>query len=171
MAGALSVLALAACQRAREDPEAYAARNAVIRFNQRLVEAYRASRAELMSDVADADEVSRAAATISGLLSQGLYMEARQTSFQVERTSIARGEQRPVSAEMEVLETWEYEHRALGARDVPSPKKKVTYKLAYQLRKTDAGGWIVAEVIDREHPRPPRATTSGPGFGAHGSGH
>ncbi len=143
----------------------------MIQFNQRLVEAHRASRADVMSDVADADEVSRAAATISGLLSQGFYMEARQISFQVERTSIARAKERPVSAEMEVLETWEYEHRPLGARDVPVSKKKVTYKLAYQLRKTDAGGWIVAEVIDREHPRPPGPATSGPGFGAHGSGH
>ncbi len=147
----MAFLALA-CQRGREDPEEFAARTAVTRYNRTLVEAYRASRADLLTGVASDAEVSRAAAIISGLLKDGRYMEARQTSFDVERTAVARADDGALFGRVDATEAWEYEHRPLDARaGSGAPRKQTTYKLAYLLEKTKAGGWIVAEVIDREH--------------------
>ncbi len=154
LAGFIAALMLVACQRRREGVEEYAARNAVVRYNQRLVEAFRASRADLMSDVAEPGEVSRSAAIISGLLSKGLCMEARQTSFEVERTSLPRGNDASSFAELYAVESWEYEHRLYdpSCSRPGETKKQASYKLAYRLRKTGTGAWIVADVIDRENP-------------------
>ncbi len=78
---ALLSTAGAGCQRPRESPEAYAARVVVQRYNQLLPEAFRASRGDLLAEVAGPAEVSRVSSVIAGLSSQGKYMEARQLEF------------------------------------------------------------------------------------------
>ncbi len=148
---ALLALGLAACPRGREDAEAYAARNAVVRYNQALVEAYRASRADLLTQAASPAEISRVAAIISGLASRGEFMEARQTSFQVTRTEVTAGDTGPVSARVDATETWTYEHRALSRRDAPVAPKTVDYHLTYLLEPSESG-WRVGKVLDQEHP-------------------
>lgn len=149
---ALLAVLLTACPRAREDAEAYAARNAVIRYNQALVEAFGASRADLLTAVATEEEISRVAAVISGLARQDQYMVARQTSFEVRSTDLE-----PVpdaglaAARVSATETWSYEHRPLARREVPVPPRTVTYRLTYLLRR-QGSGWLVGQVLDQEHP-------------------
>lgn len=148
----LLALALAACPRPKEDAEVYAAKNAVVRYNQGLVEAYRASRADLLAQVATESEVSRVAAVIAGLASRGQYMEARQTAYEVKRTELLRAPDGGVGgARVRAEETWTYEHRALAARDAPSEVKTASYRLSYLLERREQG-WVVGQVLDQDHP-------------------
>lgn len=151
-AAALALLALAACPRPREDAEVYAAKNAVVRYNQALVESYRAGRAELLVGVASEGEVSRVAALISGLATRGQYMEARQTAYAVTRAEVRPGgDGGRGGAVVDAEERWVYEHRSLGARDAPVPQKTLGYRLSYLLERR-GDGWVVAQVLDQDHP-------------------
>jgi hypothetical protein len=148
-----AVLALCACPRPKEDAEAYAARNAVIRYNQALVEAFRASRADLLSSVATEDEISRVAAIIAGLARNEQFMVARQTSFEVTRTTLEPpAEGGAATAQVSATEAWSYQHRALSSRDAPTPPKTASYRLTYLLRRGEAG-WLVGRILDEDHPR------------------
>jgi len=128
----------------------YAAKNAVVRYNQGLVEAFRASRADLLTQVATENEVSRVSALIAGLATRGQYMEARQTAFEVKHTEVLRAPDGGVAgAKVDADETWAYEHRALAARDAPSEVKTASYRLSYLLERKEQG-WLVGQVLDRE---------------------
>lgn len=147
-AAALLVLALAGCPRRREDPESYAARNAVIRYNQGLVEAFRASRGDLLGGVASSDEISRVVAVISGLATRGQYMVATQVTFDVVEIKVDPTTDGGLStARVEARESWRYEHRSLAAHDAPAPPKALDYHLRYKLKREGAG-WLVDEVED-----------------------
>lgn len=155
---ALLVLALAgtvvACRRAPETVEAYTVRNAVIRYNQALVEAFAASRAELMKGVATDAEITKVASIISGLASQDQYMQARQTSFTVEGSELSATQ----SATLDATEDWVYEHRPFDGGSAPA--KRLRYRLRYHL--TQAGGsWLVDRVEDLQNREPPGPGAAG----------
>lgn len=145
----LLAAALAACQRDHTPPEVHAARTAVVRYNQALVQAYRAGRAEALAGVASPAEVRRVAGIVEGLSGLGKYMEAQQTDFRVLGTTI---NDRPDGVTIvDALETWSYEHRDLAARERPVTPKTATYRLAYNLVRA-GDGFQVHQVIEHELP-------------------
>ena len=151
----LAVAALAlGCPRQKEDAASYAARNAVIRYNQALVEAFRASRADLLTDASTEDEMSRVAAVIAGLTTRSQFMLARQTSFEVARIVVYAEDGGVPRARVEAKESWSYEHRSLTARETPVTPKTITYELTYELVSRPGGGWLVTEVRERAPPGP-----------------
>lgn len=145
---AVALVAVTGCPRQQENAEAYAARNAVVRYNQALVEAFRASRAELLTEVATGDEISRVVSIIAGLATRGQFMVSRQTNFEVIRTTVATDDGGAPTATVEAKETWTYEHRSLEAKNTPVPPKTVSYRLTYLL-EPHGGGWLVGKVKEQ----------------------
>jgi hypothetical protein len=144
---AAALIAAAGCGRAKESPEAYAARVAIERYDAALVEAFRTSRADRLADVASAAEVSRNEGVIAGLARQGLYMEARQTELRIEGTAASPAGGVDVNA----VESWVYEHRSAADRGRAAPQKRVQYRLTYRLEKTPRG-LRVDQVVERDAP-------------------
>ena len=149
LALALALL-LSACAPRRESPEAYAARNAVIRYDQALVEAFRASKSSRLTGVATDDEVARNAAVIAALLRDGKFMEARQIAFEVEKIRLLPDGR----AEVDAAETWSYEHRPLADPARPVAPRTVRYALTYRLKRAGEG-WAVDQVVSRGDGRAP----------------
>lgn len=142
-------LALAACQRERLPPDEHAARTAVVRYNEALVLAYRSGNAAPMRDVALPAEVDRVDSTIRALAAEGRYMEARQVESRVVGVTV---NPRPDGVTLvETVEAWEYEHRALDARDRAAPAKRAKYRLVYDLVRRD-GRFVVHRLVEHELP-------------------
>lgn len=144
-AAALAVLVAAGCQREAEAPDAYAARTAVTRYNQALVEAFRTRDQERLAAVASEAERSRVGAIIAGLLVQGRVMLARQTEERVEKV-VPRG---PDLFEVDTVESWAYEHREATSPEAQAPRKTLTYAMAYEVRRT-GDAWVVQHAETRE---------------------
>lgn len=142
-----SALLGAGCQRHAETPEEHAARTAVVRYNQALVEAFRTRAEEKLVGVASEAERSRVGAIIAGLLSQGKVMMARQSSQKVEKVRRLKDD----LISVETLETWQYEHRAFRDPNAPAEGKTITYRMEYQVRRVSEG-WIVqhAETVEEQ---------------------
>lgn len=155
---AVTALALA-CQRQPESPEAHEVKTAVARYNQVLVQAYRASKAELMQEVAGENEVARVAAVIAGLAAQSKFMEARPPRLEYRRVRVEAAGGPPVAgdelagktAEVGTEEDWTYEHRSLAERDRATEPKKAKYRMTYRLERSPHG-WYVMEAFDEDHP-------------------
>lgn len=150
IAAALAVAFGSACQRHADNPDAQAARAAVARYNQALVEAFRTMEQDRLVHVATEAEVSRVGAVIAGLMAQGKVMQARQVDSRVEEVKVLA----PDLAEVLTRESWSYEHRTLADRDRPAELKRVTYRMSYQVKKKDAA-WLVQHAQVREE-SPPR---------------
>lgn len=135
-------LAAHACGPRTEDPEVHAVRTAVIRYNQRLVEAYRTRRPDLLDGIASPTEIARTSRLITGLVARAQYMEARQDELRFGKVRVSG----PL-ADADTEERWAYEHRALSRPDERAPPKEATYRLKYRLKR-QGGGWIVDEVLE-----------------------
>lgn len=147
---ASAAILLAACQRTSESPQGYAVRVAVQRYNQLLPDAFRASRADLLGEVAGPSEVSRVSSVIAGLTSQGKYMEARQLEFAVVELQV-RGEGKSSTATVRTRERWTYQHRLLG---FPGSQRleqlSASYRMTYTVVRT-GDRWIVDRaLVDQE---------------------
>jgi hypothetical protein len=140
----------AACQRPSESPQAYAVRVAVQRYNQLLPDAFRASRADLLGEVASPSEVARVSSVIAGLTSQGKYMEARQLELIVIELRVD-GEGKAAASTVRTRERWSYRHRFLGAPQSQSEEPlEASYRMTYaMIRKDDH--WVVEKAeVDPE---------------------
>ena len=129
------------CQRPRESPDAYAASVAVQRYNQRLLEAFRASRADLLADVAGPGEVSRVSAIVAGLTAEGRHMEARQIEFtpvSVHADGPGDGGARTVTVRSR--ERWSYEHRGSGGETLK--QGEASYRMIYTVVQ-EQDRWVV----------------------------
>jgi hypothetical protein len=134
--------ALAACGPRRSDPDVHAVRTAVVRYNQRLVEAYRSRQPDLLEGVASATEIARTSRLITGLLARARYMEARQDRLEFQSVRVSGP-----NADADTEERWAYEHRALASPGERVPAKEATYRLKYRLKR-QGEGWIVDEVLE-----------------------
>ncbi|SRR6266567_5318413 len=145
---ALLSTAGAGCQRPRESPEAYAARVVVQRYNQLLPEAFRASRGDLLAEVAGPAEVSRVSSVIAGLSSQGKYMEARQLEFTpVEVRVEGPPDGGTPSATVRSRERWSYQHLFIGVPEGQRVDKLETgYRMTYTLAR-EAERWVVESAM------------------------
>lgn len=128
------LLILPVCRPASEPVDSYLGRVAVTRYNQALVQAYRAQRADLLQDVATAAEISRVGAFIAGLSRDGRFMVATQISFHVDVTATPNERRMTV----DTVEEWSYEHRELATPASPAATKTVTYRLRYELQRNGA---------------------------------
>jgi hypothetical protein len=148
-AAVLALIAPAGCARDRLSADEHAARTAVVRYNESLVQAYRTGNRELMRDVAALEEVERIGNIVASLAAAGRTMEARQTGFRVLGVTI--NEREDGVTLVETLETWTYEHRALADRDRPAPAKEAKYRLAYNLVRA-GGRFVVHRIVEHELP-------------------
>ncbi len=148
-AAVLALIAPAGCARDRLSADEHAARTAVVRYNETLVQAYRTGNRELMRDVAALEEVERIGSVVGSLAAAGRTMEARQTGFQVLGVTINPREDGVTL--VETLETWIYEHRDMADRDRPAPAKEAKYRLAYNLVRA-GGRFVVHRIVEHELP-------------------
>lgn len=138
-----AALAASACGPRIDDPEVHAVRTTVLRYNQRLVEAYRARRADLLDGIASETEIARTSRLIAGLLARAQYMEARQHELKFGNVRVSGPH-----ADADTEERWAYEHRALARPDERAPAREATYRLKYRLKRREGGGWLVDEVLE-----------------------
>lgn len=141
LAGVLVVLAVA-CQREPDAPDVHAAKAAVVRYGQALVEAHHASRPDLLTGVAEQEEIARADAAIAALVASGRLLEARQTSIEFRRVDVEGAH-----ATVEAAETWVVEYRALTDRERPAERREITSLMTYRLARSPTR-WAVTESFD-----------------------
>ncbi|BDG08852.1 hypothetical protein [Anaeromyxobacter paludicola] len=147
VAPVLCALALA-CQRPKESPDGYAARVAVERYNQRLLEAFRVQRADVLEDVAGAGEVSRVAAILSGLAAQGRHMDARQLELTPVSVSFAAREGGGRTATVRTRERWAYRH--LGAGGESLKDGEALYRMTYTVVEDESRWTVERAAVDPE---------------------
>jgi hypothetical protein len=146
LACAAGVLAAAGCGPRTSDPDVHAVRTTVVRYNQRLVEAYRRRAPELLEGIASPTEIARTSRLVTGLLARAQYMEARQDELRFESVRVSGA-----NADADTEERWAYEHRSLASPDARVRAKEATYRLKYRLKR-EGGAWIVDEVLELGQP-------------------
>jgi|SRR5215208_4375195 len=130
------------CGPRTSDPEVHAVRTTIVRYNQRLVEAYRRRQPDLLEGVASPTEIARTSRLVSGLLARAQFMEARQDELKFEDVRVSGA-----NADADTKERWAYEHRALASPDAKVAAKEATYRLKYRLKR-QGDGWVVDEVLE-----------------------
>jgi len=145
--GALLLAVAAGCSPIRESVAIHSARTAVTRFNEAAVEAYHSGRTDGLARVATSSGSAWVQAVIDGLAARGQFMVARPLELRVESARLVK----PDLVEVETVETWSYEHRSRARPDEPAPARTVTYTMAYQVQRREAG-WLVSVAVER----PPR---------------
>jgi hypothetical protein len=149
LAAALLALAAGGCHRERGSPDEQAARAAVARYNERLVEALRSGSSAPLREVARPEELARVDGLLASLAADGKVMRARQTDSRVLFVTV--NSRRDGVTLVDTAESWEYEHRALARPDAPAAVKRARYRLQYELLR-QGGGFVVHQVVDHGPP-------------------
>lgn len=125
---------------------------AVVReYNQRLIEAYRASDVQVLRSVVGAGELKKVGGLIGVKADADLSLDSRLLFFEPREVSRREGEVVVVTEER-----WYYRDRRIGTGEQVGPDSTDDYSMRYVLQRID-GRWLVSRVEWAAPPRVGRA--------------
>lgn len=137
-----AVLALAGCVApSKYSPEEAAVRDVIRRYNQMIIQGYRALNMNGMSQVATKLQSEDEYIFMSSLAEGGVRLDATLKDLEFLAVSVET-----TSATAETRETWDYKHYSRADGTLVREERGLVYQLAWDLEKQPSGAWLVSDV-------------------------
>jgi len=135
-------LLLGGCQRAPSlSPEETAVRSTIERYNQMLIEGYRALNMNGMRQVATQLQSEDEYIYMSSLAEGGVRLDPEIKQLEFVDVSVEA-----TTATAETRETWDYRHYSRSTGELVLEEKGLIYHLAWDLEKQPDGSWLVSDM-------------------------
>lgn len=133
-------------------PDELAIRATIERYNELLVQGYRALDMNPMQEVATKLQAEDEYIFMSSLAEGGVRLDATLKNQEFLRVSVET-----TTAQAETRETWDYKHYARESGKLVREQKNMIYHLAWDLERQPDGRWLVSDVraIDATATTPP----------------
>lgn len=150
----LAAVAVLACARPERD-----AAEAVRRYDDALVRAYRRADASELTGVATADEARRVSVLIDLKSAAKLVLESELRSFRVDRVEVSANGS---AAGVATTERWRYHDRHLAPGEAPGPTFEREMAMRYELVREGKSWKVDAVKTISSQPVPPAADPGAP---------
>lgn len=138
----LATFAVAGCiAPSRPSPEEAAVRDVISRYNQMIIQGYRAMNMNGMSQVATKLQSEDEYIFMSSLAEGGVRLDATLKDLTFLKVSVEA-----TSATAETREVWDYKHFGRADGKLVQEEDGLVYHLAWDLEKQPTGVWLVSDV-------------------------
>lgn len=138
----LAALAVAGCVApSKPSPEEAAVRDVISRYNQMIIQGYRALNMNGMSQVATRLQSEDEYVFMSSLAEGGVRLDATLKDLKFLKVSVEE-----TSATAETREVWDYKHYGRDDGKLRLEESGLVYHLAWDLEKQSTGEWLVSDV-------------------------